>query len=86
MLPSGVYNYTNAPDGAKYVDDNWISGWLKLDKIPIYLMGLKQGCSFFPSYTVGGLSLSGGVNKNGTHEKRVDTWFERKLNSSFGLK
>ena len=35
MLPKQVYNYNGAPEGSKFVDDNWISGWLRYNKVKI---------------------------------------------------
>lgn len=77
MLPRQVHNYKGAPKGAKFVDDNWISGWLRYNKVEIYMMGLKHGCNFFPSWkSIDSISLSGSVNKNNKHENKLNKWFD----------
>jgi len=79
MLPSSVYDYSKAPKEAVFVDDNWISGHLNLNRIKIYMIGLKYGCSFFPAWSsVGTISLSGGVNKNHSNDYIVDQWFKKR--------
>ena len=79
MLPKEIYDYSDAPKDAIYVDDNWISGWLNLNGIKIYMMGMKYGCIFFPSINcIGTISLSSGTNKNNKHERRVNRWFIKK--------
>lgn len=79
MLPPGVYNYDDAPKDVFYVDDNWISGWLSLNNVKIYLMGMRYGCTFFPSLKCfGTISLSDGTNKSKRHEKITNRWFIKK--------
>jgi hypothetical protein len=85
MLPPEVYKYNNSndsdsdsdiPPDAVYVDDNWISGWLNLNGVKVYLMGMRQGCSYFPNLrSVGTTALSNTSNKNKKHEKVVNRWF-----------
>ena len=76
MLPKEVFDYSLAPESAIYVDDNWISGWLRRNNVKIYMMGLKKGTCFFLSQsTLHTLSLSSGPNKNKKHEKIVNKWF-----------
>ena len=76
MLPKEVFDYSIAPESAIYVDDNWISGWLRHNNVKIYMMGLKKGTCFFLSQsTLHTLSLSSGPNKNKKHEKIVNKWF-----------
>jgi hypothetical protein len=79
MLPREIYDYSNAPKGAEYVDDNWISGWLDYNKVNIYLMGLRQGCLFVPSWsTANTVSLCGGVNNNHDYGGKLERWFKNK--------
>jgi hypothetical protein len=33
--------YSKAPKNAFYVDDNWISGWLRYNEIKLYMTGTK---------------------------------------------
>ena len=76
MLPKQIYNYNESPEGSKFVDDNWISGWLRYNKVKIYMMGLKRGCNFFPSWqSMDSISLSGSVNKNNKHEYKLNKYF-----------
>jgi hypothetical protein len=76
MLPKDIYDYSIAPESAIFVDDNWISGWLKYNGIKIYMMGLSKGTCFFLSQsTLSTETLSGGPNKNHQHEKIVNKWF-----------
>lgn len=78
MLPKEIYDYSIAPESAIYVDDNWISGWLKYNRIKIYMMGLSIGTCFFLSQsTLSTETLSGGPNKNHKHEKIVNKWFSK---------
>ena len=77
MLPKEIYDYSTAPQSAVYVDDNWISGWLKYNGIKIYMKGLNKGTCFFLSQaTISTTSLSGGPNKNHKHEDIVNKWFQ----------
>lgn len=79
MIPKEAYDYDDAPEGAIYVDDNWISGWLCLNGVKIYLMGMRYGCTFFPNIKCfSTISLSKSSNKNKTHEKTVNQWFVKK--------
>lgn len=79
MLPKDVYNYSKGPKSAVFVDDNWISGWLKQNNVKIYMSGLKKGaCFFLSSSTIGSTSLAGGENINKSHEKIVNKWFKNK--------
>ena len=78
MLPDEIYDYSNAPEGAKYVDDDWIGGWLNINGVKIYLVGLKYGCGFFPNFgSIGTPSLCDSVNKHKIHETELDNWFRR---------
>jgi hypothetical protein len=76
MLPDEVFNYDIAPEEAKYVDDNWISGWLWLNGIKVYTLGLNRGTLYIPSqetkYTT---ALCDTVNLNKQNNKIVDKWF-----------
>lgn len=79
MLPNEVFEYENAPEEAKYVDDNWISGWLWMNDVNVYTLGLQKGMIYIPSYeTAGTISLCNGVNHNKHNNRVVDKWFEQK--------
>ena len=80
LLPKEIYDYSNAPEDAFYVDDNWISGWLSKNKVTIRINGFRTGSSFFPSWSsLSTRSLSGSENKNNKHERVVTKWFRNKL-------
>ena len=79
MLPPQVYNYDNAPEGAKFVDDNWISGWLWMNNIKVYTLGMSKSTMYIPSYeTAGTVALCNTVNKNKNNNRVVDDWFSNK--------
>lgn len=42
MFPKEVYDYSNAPKEAFYVDDIWFSGWLKYNNVNIWSIGYKS--------------------------------------------
>lgn len=85
MLPKDVFDYSNSPDEAKFVDDNWISGWLWLNKVNIYTIGLSKGTMYLPSSgTIGTTSLCNGVNWNKKNNKIVDDWFISKYKNKDG--
>jgi len=79
MIPEDIFDYKSAPENAKYVDDNWISGWLWLNKIPINTLGMGYKNTFWPNLkSISTISLSGGVNHNSKNTKIVDKWFQQK--------
>ena len=78
MLPDEVFDYENGPEEAKFVDDNWISGWLWLNGIKIYTLGVHNSTMYLPSQgTFGTDSLCNTVNWDKKNCHIVDKWFER---------
>jgi len=76
MLGPEIFEYDVGPREAVFVDDNWISGWLNLNKIGIYMLGMLKGCTFLPSISsLRTESLCMGINKSKNNDKIVDKWF-----------
>lgn len=79
MLPEECFDYSEAPVGARFVDDDWISGWLRIKERKIWSPGLswKTGIWFNPE-AFGTVALSKTTNKVDNNVGRVVGWFRNK--------
>ena len=76
MILTDIFNYKDGPKEAIYVDDDWISGWLRRNDINIYMVGYKYGAGhFFNINTLGTEALSNVFNSDGKNSKIVYEWF-----------
>ncbi len=79
MLPKEVFNYDGAPKEAVYVDDNWISGWLNLNGVKIYMVGCQYGNFFLPATeSLDTTALCKTHNSDGNNCDVVNDWFIRR--------
>ena len=82
MIPEEIYDYDNGPPEAKYVDDNWISGWLWCKGIPVYSLGMYPGSVYIPNISATGtISLCKTANYDRSNGLIVDQWFQTKCNN-----
>ncbi len=81
MFPDEVFDYSKGPDEAFYVDDNWISGWLRYNQVKIFMLGMKVRAVPLPNLSACGIgALHRNFNGDGKNEKIVDNWFENGKN------
>ncbi len=67
------------PKEAVYVDDNWISGWLSLNGVKIYMMGCQYGNLFLPAIgSMDTVALCQTHNRDGSNCDIVNGWFIRR--------
>lgn len=79
MFSKQVFDYSNAPEESFYVDDNWLSGWLRYNNVPILMMGLSYKCyPYSNQQTENTHSLTTDHNESGKNEEVVNAWFEKK--------
>lgn len=78
MLSDSVRNYEIGPKESISVDDNWISGWLGINRVPVRSIGMSYGCHAWASLKDWSTpSLSLGVNADNNNVQVVDSWFEQ---------
>jgi hypothetical protein len=81
MLPKEVFDYEKGPKEAKYVDDNWISGWLWMNGIKVYTLGMHKGTMYIPNRkALGTTALCKTVNQDDRNLIIVDEWFIKQKN------
>lgn len=79
MFPSEVFNYQKAPKAAFCVDDSWFSGWLRVNRVKIYMIGWKHRAIPLPNCASNSIdALCQGCNQSGKNDNIVNTWFRDK--------
>ncbi len=77
MFDHRLFNYSIGPKEAFYVDDNWISGWLRVNKVKIYALGVGFRNTPLPNHQSGTIdALCRTHNKGGQNEHIVNKWFK----------
>lgn len=83
MIPNKVFDYKGRessgdlpPKEAFYVDDNWVSGWLRANQVKIWMIGMKIRAVPLPNLSACRIgALHRNFNGDGKNEKIVDDWF-----------
>lgn len=76
--PFGKVRKVKVPKEAFSVDDSWFSGWLRMNKVKIYMIGLKSGSIPLPNFASNSIgALCQNDNESGNNDDIVNAWFNR---------
>lgn len=80
MFPAETYDLSKCPKQIITVDDMWFSGWLKVNKIPIYSLGYTYRQVSIPNWGEMNSTpkLVNGENKGLVRDQIVVNWFIEK--------
>lgn len=77
MFSEDVFDYSDAPEEAKFVDDVWFSGWLNYNKIKIWSLGNCDRTTPITNFetVLNSESLCFGENCSSHNNDKVIRWF-----------
>lgn len=76
LVPKEVFDLESGPPEAVWVDDDWLSGWLKVYGVPVYQMGSQAKSHFIPNMgSMCTAALIKTVNADDRNSCQVWEWF-----------